>query len=64
MLKIQKIKFSKFENNSNLLKFSRKYFQILTPQEYLVNMKESMRRMSVESCTLKPMPEASKKNNI
>ena len=64
MIKIHKLKNTKIENFNtnkypNLIKLSKKYFQIMTPQECLVNMKESMRRMAVESCTLKPMPEAS-----
>jgi len=30
----------------------------MTPQEYLVNMKESMRRTSIQSCKLDPLPDA------
>jgi hypothetical protein len=45
---------------SNFSKFQKRNFQILTPQEYLVNMKESMKRLNVESCVLRPLPEASK----
>lgn len=42
-------------------KHTRKFFQILTPEEYLINMKESSFRTDVESCKLIPLPEASKK---
>jgi hypothetical protein len=41
-------------------KFNKKYFQLLTAEEYIVNMKESNRRFNVESCRLNPLPEASK----
>ncbi len=53
--KIRKIK------NINIfsIKATKKNFQILTPEECFVNMKESLRRLNVESCSLKPLPEAS-----
>jgi hypothetical protein len=43
-----------------ILTVIKKNFQLLTPEEYLVNMKESQKRMNVESCVLRPLPEASK----
>ncbi len=46
--------------NSKFLKTSKKFFRILTPEEYIVNMTESIRRTNVESCKLRPLPEASK----
>jgi hypothetical protein len=42
-----------------LNKISKKYFQLMTPEEYLSNMNESARRIGVESCKLQPLPAAS-----
>ena len=50
---------NKKQNNKSIFKLIKKNFQILTPEEYLVNMNESLKRMSVESCVLRPLPEAS-----
>ena len=47
----------------SILKVIKKNFQLLTPEEYLVNMKESQKRMNIESCVLRPLPEASKAFN-
>ena len=52
---------NKKNTSISLFKISLKKFQILTPQEYFMNMKESLRRLNVESCRLNPLPEASKK---
>lgn len=49
-------------NTNNFSKFQKRNFQILTPQEYLANMKDSMKRLNVESCVLRPLPEASINN--
>jgi hypothetical protein len=48
--------------NLNLfsVKFTKRNFQILLPEEYLENMKESIRKLTVENCKLRPLPEASK----
>jgi hypothetical protein len=47
--------------SKNIIKIIKKNFQLLTPEEYLVNMRESQKRMRIESCVLRPLPEASKK---
>ena len=49
-----------FSCNSKFLKTSKKFFRMLSPEEYVVNMTESIRRTNVESCKLRPLPEASK----
>ena len=46
--------------NKKLFKQSVKFFQVLTPEEYFVNARESLGKHSVESCKLLPLPEASK----
>lgn len=51
---------NKSNTSSRLFKLSKKFFKMLTPEEYLVNITESIRRTGVESCKLKPLPEASK----
>jgi hypothetical protein len=34
-------------------------FHLLTPEEYFINMKESQRKLGIDSAKLLPMPEAS-----
>ena len=52
---------SKFNTYStNFIKIPKKYFKMLTPDEYLINMTESLKRTGVEACKLRPLPEASK----
>jgi hypothetical protein len=46
--------------NGGIHKFARKYFHLMTPEEYFVNMKESLRKLGVDSAKLLPLPEASK----
>jgi hypothetical protein len=41
-------------------KVSRKYFHLMTPEEYFVNIKESLRKIGIDSAKLMPLPEASK----
>jgi hypothetical protein len=48
-----------FSVRNSLFKQSKKYFQIMTPDEYFVNMRHSSLKTTVESCVLKPLPESS-----
>jgi len=54
-----KIKNAHVTKSKYILNIIKRNFQLLTPEEYLVNMKESQKRMRVESCVLRPLPEAS-----
>lgn len=53
------------KNSSNLLRprslfvISRKFFQMMTPEEYYVNHRLSSIKTMLESAKLKPLPEAS-----
>jgi hypothetical protein len=55
--------FHNFQKKLNFNVFSiktiKRNFQILLPEEYLENTKESLRKLNVESCKLRPLPEAS-----
>jgi hypothetical protein len=53
---------NKFQRKLNfkLLKVWKRNFELLTPEEYFVNYKESIKKTSYESCKLLPLPEASK----
>jgi hypothetical protein len=42
-----------------LIKTSFRNFHLLTPEEYFVNMKESLRKTQVDSAKLLPLKEAS-----
>jgi hypothetical protein len=46
--------------NKSLIREVRRSFHLLTPEEYFVNMKESTRKMGIDSAKLLPLPEASK----
>lgn len=39
-------------------KITKKYFQLLTPEEYFINMRESLKRLEIEQTKLTPLPEA------
>jgi hypothetical protein len=47
------------KQNKQLLSITKKYFQMMSTEEYLINMKESLKRLNVESCKLQPLPQAS-----
>ena len=49
----------KHSNTKTFFKYTKKYFQIMTSEEYLLNMKESLRKTQVLSCKLMPFQEAS-----
>lgn len=46
-----------------LFKTSKKFFEVLSAEEYLVNYKNSMQKSNVEMCKLRALPEASKSFN-
>ena len=56
----QNIIFKLNKRHNFFLKIQKKYFKMLSPEEYLINMTESVRRTGVEACKLRPLPEASK----
>jgi hypothetical protein len=49
----------KYAKNLNLYKIVKKNFKLLGSEEYLLNMKESLKKISIDSAKLAPFPEAS-----
>jgi len=54
-------KSQKTKRNLGLFNLSKKFaFKLMTPEECLVNMKNSQGRTDMQKCTMNPLPEASK----
>lgn len=61
-MKILKNQSLLIKTNFSFLKVAKKYFKLMTPEECLVNMKNSQGKMDIQQCKMNPLPEASNKN--